>query len=285
MQKQSVYYFRNSKHTFKANITENNSRGELSYSITIGGISSKCINMSVGLSKTDKSLSAEISHLESFPDCNFENFTEKGDTVDMIRAAMQFISAKFPDVKHVYFEDASNIDCGVTKNRKYEKPFSLAYLYLSQYGKTWYEYHFNAKQTNPTQYTLYQENSKALSAPINISFSEIVKFASEEQKTKFAPYFDAATEKSWIELFNSIPVSERCPIFFNWLSSVIDKIVKYSYNPRGWVINIDEMPKTEFAILDSPPPQKGGSRRTRKSKNRTYFSNQSVFTQGFFSDE
>lgn len=281
----SVYYFRNNKHTFKATINTSTVRGESSHSITVGGINDRCINMSVSVSNTDKKMTAEISHLESFPDCNFENFVEKGDTVDMIRATIQFIANIFPDVKHVYFDDASNIDCGKTLGRKYEKPFSLAYLYLSQYGKTWYEYHFNAQQNNPRQYAIYQENLKNLNVPCRLSFSEIVKFASEEQKFKFSKYFDDSIGKSWLELFNSIPVIERCPIFFNWLSSVIDKIIKNSYNPRGWVINIDEMPKTEFSLLEAPPFQKGGRRRTRKSKNYTYFSNQLVFSQGFFSSE
>jgi hypothetical protein len=281
----SIYYFRNNKHTFKATINTSTLRGEISHSITIGGINDKCINMSVSVSNTDKKMAAEISRLESFPDCNFENFVEKGDTVDMIKTALQFIVHIFPEVKYIYFDDASNIDCGKTLGRKYEKPFSLAYLYLSQYGKTWYEYHFNAQQNNAKQYAIYQEKLKNLTAPINLSFSEIVKFASEEQKTKFSKYFDKSIGKSWLELFNSIPVIERCPIFFNWLSPVIDKIIKNSYNPRGWVINIDEMPKTEFSVLDSPPTQKGGRRRTRKSKNHTYFSNQLVFSHGFFSGE
>jgi hypothetical protein len=278
-----VYYFRNSKHTFKATVNSSELGVNKYHSIIIGGIYEDCINMSVKIGQGVEV--ASIPHLESFPDCNFENFTKKGDTVDMIRAAIQFVVHLFPGIKYINFDDASNIDCGVTKNRKYEKPFSLAYLYLSQYGKTWYEYHFNATLSNKLLYNIYREETKRLFDPLAVDLTMLYEFANSEQKELLAPYITDASGKSWIEFFNSIPGSKRCTIFFNWLGQLINKIIDGTFNPQRWIIDIDEMPKTEFALLDGPPSQKGGRRRTRKSKNRTYFFNQHVFTQGFFSSE
>jgi hypothetical protein len=281
----SIYYFRNNKHTFKAIVNSSEMLGKKYHSIIIGGIYKDCINMSIKIGELGHVELATIPHLESFPDCNLENFSEKGDTVDMIRAAIQFIAYLFPAVKYITFEDASNIDCGITKNRKHEKPFSLAYLYLSQYGKTWYEYHFNATLTNKVFYNLYREETKNLFDKTKLDTSLLYVYTNSEQKDMIAPYLLDISGKSWIDFFNSIPISKRCSIFFNWLGQLIDKIINNSYTPRGWVINIDEMPKTEFSLLDGPPTQKGGRRRTRKSKNQTYFSNQHVFSHGFFSGE
>ena len=261
-------YFKNKKHTFEARIK----REIYDDILKIGGLSYKdCINIVV--SKEDNS--ANIPYIQSEPECSFSSIMDSGDTVDFIKASLQFVHAKYPDVTQFKLDDGSNIECGKRKTdippRKMEKPFSLAHLYIALKGETWYEYHFKARMINNDSYKKYRETIQILYKPINIEY-DLFKRRNKINTTQDAilsQYYDI--NSSWIDFFNKIPKKDRCASLFNWLPEFINIILNGLYNPFMWYIDIDRMDKTTMIECGSRNYSRGGA--TRKYKKTSKFSN------------
>ena len=273
-------YFKNNKHTFKASINGSH--------IKIGGKSyNDCINVAIYNDTDNIPVKAKIPHLQSEPECSFDNILDNKDTVDFIKASLQYIHYKFPTIKIFEFDDMSHIDCGKTKSvippRKLDKPFSLAHLYLAMYGETWYENRFGAKMINKVLYNNYKEGLLKLNNKINIDYTvfKINNSINEKQDAILSKYY--SKDKSWKEFFNDIPKDERCDSLFNWLQYYIPEIIENTYNPFGWYIDIETMPKTHMEIVDKPT-LKGGA-KTRKTKPTIRFTNKQYFDgNGFIFD-
>jgi len=266
-------YFKNDKHIFEATIN----KGIYGDTIKIGGKSyNNCINISID---KDNSTKAIISHLQSEPECSFDKIIEEKDTSNFIKASLQYISYKYPKIKTFKFDDMSHIDCGKSKNikppRKQEKPFSLAHLYLATHGETWYENRFKAKMINTDAMKNYKESRNHLHKKIDIDYDKFKHLYSidENNDAILSKYY--SKDKTWIELFTSIPKDDRCIALYNWLPSFINERIKHTFNPFGWYIDIETMPKTTMEITDKPEI-KGGA-KTRKAKNNIKFTNKQYF--------
>ena len=258
-----IEYFKNKKHTFEATINEI----ATGVTIKIGGAYKDCINITL-VSENNIVSKGRIPHLESEPECGFTNLLEEGDTVEFIKASLQYISMKYPTVKRYEFDDNSNIECGIRKSnippRKMSKPFSLAHLYLALYGETWYEKRFGAKMLNSVLYDIYKDNRNILNTQIHIPYEQFKKMNTidEKQDKILSQYYDI--NKTWTHFFNSIPKKDRCVAFFNWLQFFIKDLLHNTYISSSWFIDIDTMDKTHIEIVES---MSGGQRKkTRKYK-------------------
>ena len=274
-------YFKNDKHIFEATIN-NSIFGD---TIKIGGKSfNDCINISIN---NDFPTKAKIPHLQSEPECSFDNILDNKDTVDFIKASLQYVSKKYPDIKTFEFDDMSNIECGIKKmnvlpkTRKTDKPFSLAHLYLATYGETWYENRFGAKIINKDARNKYEESIKKLHEKIDIEYNKfkwLYKINNIQDKI-LSNYY--SKDKTWIEFFTSIPKNEKCNALYNWLPSCINEILDNRFIQNGWYIYINTMLKTTMEIVEKPNNMKGGKRtmkggkQTRKSRikitNKQYY--------------
>jgi hypothetical protein len=264
-----IVFFKNDKHTFKAEIKKQ----FFGYTVKIGGDKyNDCINISISLSDnivTD----AKIAHIQSEPECGFGSILDNGDTVNFIKSSLQFCKYYFPSLKILIFDDMSNIDCGTSKNlkppRHPEKPFSLAYLSIAKYGKTWYEDKFGAKMIDQSDYSKYREATNILKQPISMDFYDFVKKAqcTDEQSTILKKYYDPAI--SWNEFFNRIPKNLQCFSLYGWLGPFIHNLLKNTYDVMNWYIDIDLMVSTKFEMIG------GMKRKTRRNrKNALKFRNQ-----------
>ena len=163
-------YFKNNTHIFEATIHES----IYGTTLKIGGKSyNDCINISINKDEPTKAL---IPHIESQPECSFNKILEDNDTSDFIKASLQYVFYKYPNVKTFKFDDMSHIDCGISKSttppRKQEKPFSLAHLYLATHGESWYENRFKAKLINKKSYDNYEKSKEILHTKINIDYEK-----------------------------------------------------------------------------------------------------------------
>ncbi len=267
-----TYYFRNKDHIYKASVNYE------SGTIVIGGSYDKCLNMSFKNSET-----LYIDHVQSEPECSFDYEMKNGESVALIKASIQFCKELFPAIKFIDLYDASKIECGVSKStkppRSRAKPLSLPHLYIANYGKTWYEAQFSAKINDEALYKTYRDRVSILSSPIEMPFSVFEKDVSVEQASFLKPYFETAI--SWNMFFKSVPIKQRCFAFYNWLPFFINKLIANAFNPEGWRIDYDIMPKTEMIIIDQSEYNrqyggKNGNKKMRKTRKRRY-SNRTVF--------
>jgi hypothetical protein len=286
METKKEIFFRNSKHTFKAIINTQSYDGRvLCHTIKIGGAYDDCVNLTVSVNVAGvPEPTVRLGHIESYPDCGYSTFLMKGEGADMLRVSLQFLKSIFPTIRRFKFEDASKIDCGITKNRKMEKPLSLAHLHLVIHGKSWYEDKFNAYLLNDITRRDYSTLKEKLSMQIPWPYELVMLRIPETSREEFRPYYEAANGKTWIELFRSIPRSEHCAVFFNWLPNFVEDIILGDKFPtEGWIIDIDTMPKTEMQILDGPPQRGGGTRKRRR--NRLHLTNKKdEHSHGFIFD-
>jgi hypothetical protein len=287
MESKKELFFRTPKHIFKATINTISQGDRVYYhTIKIGGVYDDCVNLTVSVN-VDGSPEpiVRLGHIESYPDCAYSTFLMKGEGADMLRASLQFIVLIFPSIRSFKFEDASKIECGITKNRKLEKPLSLAHLHLVVHGKSWYEDKFNAYLLNDITRAHFEKLKEKLSDSINIPY-DVIKFRiPESARGAFRPYYEAYIGKSWIELFRSIPRSEHCALFFNWLPNFIEDIIfKNKFPTEDWMIDIDKMPKVAVQILDSYPPQRGGGTRRRRRRFIHLTNKKDEYSRGYIFD-
>ena len=269
-------YFKNEKHIFEANVTSD--------FVKIGGKYNDCINISIQRDKDNFPIKAKIPHLESEPECSFDNILENIDTIDFIKASLQYVNQKFPTVTKFEFDDMSRIECGTKKGdyppRKFDKPFSLSHFYIALNGETWYENKFGAKIGNTYFYEIYRNNLIHLHDKINMKYDifKVNYSINEKQDSVLSKYF--SEEKTWHEFFNDIPRSERCSGLFNWLETAIMDILENTFTPHGWYIDINTMPKTTMEIIEKQ--MKGGKitrRIKRLGKGRIKFTNKKHITR------
>jgi hypothetical protein len=87
------------------------------YNIFIGGSYYNCIEINVTLNENNQISFAKIIQIRSGPECGLSTFLEDGDTVDFIKASLQFCQNEFPALKEIEFDDASYIDCDDIKKK------------------------------------------------------------------------------------------------------------------------------------------------------------------------
>lgn len=271
-------FFTNNKHIYKAIIKSNTYGGSL---VKIGGKSyGDCIN--IGIFEKNNELIGKISHIQSEPECSYDHVIEDGDTVNFVKASLQFCSEKFPGLTIFEFDDMAHIECGVSKTdtppRKLGKPFSLSYFSIALYGQTWYERHFKAKMNKSKKYEEYRSSIERLNTLIDIPYKTFrnINQIDNEKNSILEKHYDMSG--TWISFFNSIPKNKRCDAFFNWLPSFLENELNIKMSSFGWYIDIKDMKKAQFKSL----PDKKGGYQTRKQrwKKRTVFKN--VFDNTIF---
>ena len=265
------------------------------YSIKIGSDHFQdCVDIIVY--KTD-SQHQKLAQIYSEPEC-WEDLV-KGNTVEMIKSALQFINCVF-NVHSFEFDDNSNVECGITNiskkaPRKLSNPFSLSHLYLATKGETWYEHMFAASMLDQDRYNDYKSRKRIILEPINISFEEFVRHAqlTKDQQSNISSFY--SPEKTWIEFFNSIPKSKHCELV--WLPFFIENYILYDntkskerdrrmeIRKEPWVIRLSPqeedgrvMTRTFIHVITDPTqykkPMIGG--KIRRRKTRRHVSKQST---------
>ena len=268
--------FRSAKHVFTAHVK----REIFHYYLTIGGSDFHgCIEMFI---PRDISTST-ISQIYAEPECAYDSPLGSKDTVDMIKAALQFVQTLF-NVSVFTFNDNSQIEClekEYTKPppRKIKKPLSLTYLYIIDYNETWYERNFNAFLIDPKIREKYVNAKTRLLQNVDISLEQIATryFWTDEVyhflKTNF-------TKGSYIDLLRCIPKHKRCD-WMTWAPRFMSDIMDFDPTKFIWKIALAPiydtilpepkyMIRTSMIILPFGYLLRGGGKRTLTHKRRTY---------------
>jgi len=197
------------------------------YSIKVGSRYFKdCVDIIVNKIQSQHQ---KLAQIYSEPEC-WSDLT-KGNTVQMIKGALQFVQTLF-NVHSFEFDDNSNIECGVTNMiqkspRKLSTPFRLGHYYLAIKGETWYEVQFSATMVDKERYTEYKKRCEIFEKPVTITVDEFFEHAKMtiKQQDYLAKYY--APQKTWRTFFSSIPQSQHCFAFYNWLPNFIDNYLLY----------------------------------------------------------
>jgi hypothetical protein len=222
-------YFQSELHTFKMNIIKRH----YGFYITIGG-------MEIAI---DLSTPGSLMQIYSEPERGIDSILQKNgdETVDMIKASLQMCVILF-NVTTFQFSDNSNIECGIrtmseSPPRKMNKPLSLAHLTILKYGKTWYEYNFNAFIESKEPRVKYYHGIDQLQNPITMPYTTFARKykLSDEHKDEFEQYYTGA--ESWIIFLQRIPKSKHCEM--TWLPTFLNDIMNYKPNEQQWVIQLN----------------------------------------------
>ncbi len=259
------YLLKTPLNTYKVLISNNN--------IKFGGKYKDCININILDSET-----AYISHIESQPECGFMRNLEEGETVDFILGALEFVKKLYPTVTKFTLDDTSHIECDSSSKkqslpRKQKKPLSLAPLYITQKGYTWYEYRFGARMKSEKEYQIYRNKIKKFEEKINMSFNDfkfkIIRDMSENYDF-LKTYFESAN--SWFEFFQTIPKKNHCEAFYNWLPFFVSSFLDNKYNPYGWIIEYEQLEKIPIEINEINKTEYNSNtnilNKTRRNNNK-----------------
>lgn len=288
-------------HTFRAQVVEE----PYHYSVKIGGKEFVgCVELFVYKPESPFGTASRLAQIYSEPECWY-NLEKKGNIVDLIKGSLQLCQMLF-GVNVFYFNDTSNIECGIgfdtkTPPRKIDKPFSLAHLSIALRGKTWYETHFNAFIKDTDKRELYNESLKNLNHAQKHDFETFaaINFLTRSQYDYLKPIYETST--SWREFFNRIPKQKQCEALYNWLSDYIDKhILHFQPTKYEWCIFLGNMsigmyetkeiyPKmirTDLFIeMDTLHTRRfgggGGTRHKSKKHKRSTTHKQKIFVYNF----
>ena len=242
-------HFRTAKHTFIANITNE----PLHYSVKTGSKEfAGCVEIMID-KPSDRMQLPTISQIYSEPECWYKSFKTNNDIVDLIKGSLQLCQMLFGTAKFI-LTDNSAIECGSAKNlsklppRKLKQSLSLAPLYVIKYGKTWYQYHFNAyiNTTNQKLVEAYNKGLAKLKSNVDITFNNFIKMnrlTSNQVNIIESLYMKCYNKKSWFAFFNAIPDKKHCDVFFNWLPTFIDEYImdkSFYINHVKWIIDLGE---------------------------------------------
>jgi hypothetical protein len=206
------------------------------YYVTIGGKTfDGCIEILI------KNNDSSIAQIYSEPECGYTRDLTDGETVSMIKGALQLCQALFGVYKFTLNDD-SNIECGkknMTRKppRKPVKPLSLMFLSLAKYCKTWYEMNFNAYLEDINIRQQYYKGINNINSKINISYEDFANKISidDEYYNELKSYFEKS--KTWLELIRNIPKSKHC-ILLRWVPSFFVELMKFNPAHHKWTINL-----------------------------------------------
>lgn len=229
---------------------------DLLHKIHFGG-QKKCIVMSIYLDKFSHPNLDAYSHHEK---CNVSGDLLHGKgTVHMLRTAIRFAHALFPEIHYMPFEliDLSYIPCA----HGYE--LSLPHYYIAYHGKTWYEAKFKATpaQGSETYRDAVHAFEPILQQPLSLSFSSFATtyHVPPPLRHVLEPLYTKAS--SMKDFLNTLKTYEG-NIYRTWLERFVEEHVP-GLRGKSWLLPAPSSTKLTFTPLPELPRdmftyQKGG---------------------------
>jgi hypothetical protein len=243
----------------------------LSRSFKIGGKRDGCIDISIqysnGLIK-----SAKLPSLKFFKDCSIDGNLQSGEgTRIMTYALLNHLHEKLPELKHVLFEDMSNIECATDKQKSSRSrtmnpdslihPIPLYYFSMAFNGKTWYEQHFNARMFDERAHQQYRTNLNVLLASKPLWTDILGIFSQNKGQTIpsdniLTPLTSVFEESPTLgDFFQKIPKDLRCQHAKEWIVLFIETYMGPFFSHDNWIIELPLM--RTFS---------GGNKHTKRNK-------------------
>lgn len=269
----NYYRLETEEYTFYLRI----SKGDMSDTISIGGVKGECVNISVN--KPD-SLAVQrgyhkleigtIPILEWNAKCAVDSNLAKGSgTIAMIRIVLSEVKIRYPYVELYQFRDNSHIQCDNGKG------IPLLHISLMEYKQSWYERHFNAFIDEPSYNKKYKDGIKMLDSPeFKLPFGKFIENIQQHISISILNSIKSYYEKTftYFEFFKLIVDTQGeknfCILIVDWIDIFIHTI--FSFDPLyiPWAIHRDSIQLihcNETPLVKKPVNQFGGKR-----KNMTY---------------
>jgi hypothetical protein len=238
--KLNTLYYRSGKQVYKVKLKFERQH----VFIRVGGQFEDCVEIFIYLDERVPYL----AQIYSEPECGYTAFLEQGDSIHMVKSALQLCQMLFR-VSTFKLKDKSNIECAKeTKEermkrdppRKLKKPLSLAHLSIVNSSATWYERHFQAYLEKPEDRAKYKRGLENLGAAVALSYDDFAKKAmlTHAQYEELRPYYEAAG--SWMGFFKAVPKDRQCDMF-PWLPSFMNGLMKFDVNAAGWIISLGDV--------------------------------------------
>ena len=239
----------------------------------IGGISSECVNVSIGY-RDNIPISASIPYVVYDPECSIETPLDRGEgSVIMIKTLLNHIHRQLPTLTEVKFEDKSNIECATDieiekKGSRFRKkgtnvyPIPLYYFSIAFNGETWYEKHFRARHRIPETHVKYRDTVNQLlhdkEFKSSISFIEFLRISQPpmEIADELEAYY--MSSNTFGDFFQSIPREHRCRLVRDWISTFMAHYLRDVFDNTNWIIEL-------------PIRMSGGKSKSRNNHTRKYY--------------
>ena len=246
-------------------IIEYDIRGDLSYSISFGGLKNYCFLASIVHSKTD--IKPHIDRVEFDERCVKEGIMHS--TTDLVKAALWTIKQLIPSFDKITLMDDSHLDC--IKGSKLHK-LSLKYDSILKYDKTWYERHYDARlpgdpQNDSTFFGIYKKSLDILDMELE-PFDFIVERFPPIKKY-YDYYISSKTPRQFIDKLRHVYRNEYCIEVGKWLAGYMRYLGVKVYK-SDWHILYDSIEEPAgYSIILSTANMKGGT-NTRGKTRRKY---------------
>ena len=245
-------------------------------SFKIGGNYHDCVNVTISYDAQNKPILASIPTLLNDSECSLDAPLDRGEgSILIIKTLLHHIHSKIPSITQFKFEDYSKLECGTEeeKNRKRDRvrgthavPVPLYYFSIAFNGVTWYEKHFQAKQSNPEVHKAYREKIyKVCYTPkAKMTFDEFISITTPtlEQIDEIKPYYERAS--TYNQFFTSIPKERRCPLVRRWINTFMSHILEGAFQHTNWIIDITTMDNPHIEL-------RGGGKKTRRQRIKSYY--------------
>ena len=240
--------------------------------ITVGGKIKGCIFIT-----PVKNNIAILERLSYDSRCDINGTMQRSyGTIGMIKSALQFAFLIHPELKEIQFQDHSYKNCG-------DKTIQLAPLYITIYGKTWYESKFGAVLKNKNMYNdINKYNIHVQTKPEwNILWSFIQQKIEQDDIIKInsiKKHIETYWTKtgSFREMIKSIINNNDCYLLIDWIEQYFTYYTRLSILHQKYTIyryNENNIELESSEILD-PYIKSLTSRQTKQQyKNTSLFMN------------
>ena len=218
--------------------------------IKIGGVISDCVNISVQY-RNNQPISASIPFVSYDHECALNVPLDKGNgTILMIKTLLEYLYIQLPMLTEIEFEDKSNIECATeTEMQKKSKnmkkgtnvfPIPLYYFSIAFNGETWYEKHFDARQSVKEKHDNYKKQIQQLLHSTvlknDISFIDFLRIS--QPPLEIVDELENIYEKTetFGEFFQKIPKKDRCRLVRDWISTFIHYFLKDVFSNTDWIL-------------------------------------------------
>jgi len=262
-------YFRLETTDYKFYLTI--SKGVGTDTVSIGGKKGECVNVAIN---TPESLAvkreyhfidtATIPILAWDSKCAIDKDLAKGSgTIAMINTVLSETMKRYSYVKVFTFTDNSHITCSNGKE------ISLLSLSVIEYGKTWYERHFNAFIDDLNLNRKYKNGIKIMNDPeLKMSFTDfkntIKSYTNPSTVESLKPHYESSATYFMFFKFilDTVGKTGLCILVIDWIDIFVSHIFQFNPNGALWAIRSSSIGpvqiKNETQLTKKPRNQNGG---------------------------
>ena len=259
-----TYYIitiKNRQFYYKESIFEINNKKNITASL--GGDTTYCVVVAI---YEDNPTVAYIDIVEYDSRCAKDILLEHKDgTFDLVTTALWTIHTRFPSIKVFTLKDDSHILCE-EGSKKYK--LNLACESILKYGKTWYQYRFNATLSDSLLSTFY-DSQHILDKPL-----DDINFQASRGASYLLPYKSIYTNsKSPRDFFKNLREKYQkryCHEVYQWIKKYMDLLNIKLYSD-SWFITTETLnPPQNYTIIKTAKNIRGGMKKRKTRRANLY---------------